>query len=98
MPVALVKLDVFLPEAASLKDRRQVLRSTKDRLRNDFNVSVAELNPDDQQVLWQRATLGICAVAADRHYLEGQLQLAANAALRHLAGQQVSVGPIEFLD
>lgn len=95
MAVALVQLDVFLPAAASLKDRRQALRSTKDRLRHEFNVSVAELNPED---VWQHATLGICAVAGDARYLEGQLQLAANAAVRHLAGQQVSVGAIEFLD
>ena len=63
MPVGVLQLEIFLPEAASLKDRRQVVRSVKDRLRHRFNGSVAEL--DTERDLGQRATLGIAAIAAD---------------------------------
>jgi uncharacterized protein YlxP (DUF503 family) len=44
MPVGLLTLELHLPEAQSLKDKRQVLRSLKDRLRRHFNVAVAELD------------------------------------------------------
>ncbi|MGH9394656.1 MAG: DUF503 domain-containing protein, partial [Terriglobales bacterium] len=69
MPIAVVELEIVIPMAASLKDRRQIVRSLKDRLRHDFNVSVAELDPDAD--LWQRATIGICAIANDAVYLRG---------------------------
>ncbi len=44
MPVGLLTLEIELPEAHSLKDKRQVLRSLKDRLKHRFNVAVAELD------------------------------------------------------
>ena len=53
MPVGLLTLELHIPDAQSLKDKRQVLRSLKDRLRAHFNVSVAEL---DASGLWTRAT------------------------------------------
>ena len=56
MPIAYLNLELRIEGAQSLKDRRQVLRSLKDRLRSRFNVSVAEMNPSD---LWQSATLGL---------------------------------------
>jgi uncharacterized protein len=96
MPVGVVQLEIVLPEAASLKDRRQVVRSLKDRLRQRFNVSVAEL--DQTRDLWQRATIGLCAISADRAYLEGLLTQAAEAAIRMLPGQEVIASPIEILD
>ncbi len=44
MPVGLLTLELHIPDAQSLKDKRQVLRSLKDRLRGHFNVAVAELD------------------------------------------------------
>lgn len=73
MPVALLQIDLHLPHAHSLKDKRMVVRSVKDRLRKRFNVSVSEL---DHQDLWQRAEIGIASVGPDLHYLEDQLKLA----------------------
>ncbi|MGH9481740.1 MAG: DUF503 domain-containing protein [Terriglobales bacterium] len=96
MPVGLVQLEIHLPESGSLKDRRQVVRSLKDQLRHRFNVSVAEL--DAERDLWQRATIGIAAIAADHTYLRGLLAQAGEAALRILAGQQATLGAIEILD
>ena len=56
MPIGLLTLEIHLPESHSLKDKRQVLRSLKDRLRGKFNVAVAELDGQDS---WQRAVVGI---------------------------------------
>ena len=66
MPIAHLTLELRIEGAQSLKDRRQVLRSLKDRLRSSFNVSVAEIDPTD---LWQSATLGVVAISSSRHYL-----------------------------
>ncbi|HEY8056995.1 MAG TPA: DUF503 domain-containing protein [Terriglobales bacterium] len=95
MAVGWVRLDIVLPEAASLKDRRQVVRSVRDRLRQQFNVSVAEL--DEEKDLWQRASLGIAAINGDTQYLAGQLEKAAAAAERMLVGQDVRRGAVEIL-
>ena len=51
MPVGLLTLELHLPDAQSLKDKRQVLRSLKDKLRAHFNVAVAELDFEDT---WHR--------------------------------------------
>ena len=57
--VGLLSVELFLPDAQSLKDKRMVLRQVKDRLRK-FNVSVAEV---EHQQLWQRAGLGIVSIS-----------------------------------
>lgn len=95
MAVGLIKISVHLPESASLKDRRQVIRSVKDRLHHRFNLSIAEM---DETSLWQRAELAMVAVGADRGYVDGQLMRAADAALELLRGQDVRLGEIEWLD
>ena len=53
-------VELFIPMAHSLKDKRQVLQSLKSRLRDKFNVSVAEVG---DQELWQKAILGLACVA-----------------------------------
>ena len=57
-------LDLLVLDSASLKDKRQVVRSLKDSIRGRFNVSVAEV---DHQDLWRRATLGVAVVSGDHH-------------------------------
>jgi uncharacterized protein YlxP (DUF503 family) len=71
MPIGKITLELEIPHAQSLKDRRQVVRSVKDKLRRHFNVSVAEL---DEAVVWNRATLGLVAISASRPYLQGQFE------------------------
>ncbi len=70
MPVAKLTIELEIPAAQSLKDRRQVLRSIKDKLRHGFNLSVAEL---DEGIVWNRATLGIAAISSSTSYLTGQM-------------------------
>ena len=79
MPVAQLTLELRIEHAHSLKDRRQVVRSLKDQLRQGFNVSVAEL---DEAVTWQSATIGIAAISASRDYLRGQVEELERAASR----------------
>jgi len=81
MPVAHLTLEIRIEHAQSLKDRRQVVRSLKDQLRQGFNVSVAEM---DEAVTWQSATLGIVAVSRSRDYLHGLIEEVERAARRIL--------------
>jgi hypothetical protein len=71
MPIAKLTVEIAIPHAQSIKDRRQVVRSMKDRLRHGFNVSVAEL---DDASLWNRATLGVAAISNSADYLAGQMR------------------------
>jgi uncharacterized protein len=71
MPIGLLTLELHLPEAQSLKDKRQVLRSLKDRLRGHFNVAVAEL---DFQETWQRSVVGVVTLANEEQHVEESLQ------------------------
>ena len=61
MRAALCSFDLRIPGCSSLKEKRHVVQSLKDRLRNKFNVSVAEI---DHQDTWQRATLAAVTVAS----------------------------------
>jgi len=65
--------------AQSIKDRRQAVRSMKDRLRTSFNVSVAEL---DAAELWNRATIGVVGISNSRDYLDGLMKNVERAATR----------------
>lgn len=71
MPIAYLTLELRIEGAHSLKDKRQVVRSVKDRLRNSFNISIAEIEATD---LWQRATLGVVSISDSRDYLQGLMQ------------------------
>jgi len=57
MNIGVCKVKLRLPENLSLKGKRRVLKSITARVRNKFNVSVAEIDDND---LWQLSTLGIC--------------------------------------
>lgn len=70
MLVGTMLLDLFLPAAASLKDKRMILKSFKAKIRNQFNVSVAEVGFQDK---WQRSTLGIAVVANERRFIDEML-------------------------
>jgi len=77
MVVGLLTLDIHLSYAHSLKDKRQVLRKLKERLRARFNVAVAEL---DHQETWQRAQLGVLSLSNDKLHLAQVLEAAAAEA------------------
>lgn len=81
MPVAQLTLEVRIEHAQSLKDRRQVVRSVKDQLKQGFNVSVAEM---DDAKSWQSATISVVAVSRSRDYLHGLIEEVERAARRML--------------
>lgn len=87
MPIGLLTLEIHIPDARSLKDKRQVLRSLKERLRSRFNVAVAEL---DHQDTWQRSQIGIVTLSYDQAHLEQSLQAVFDEAEQQLGRDLVS--------
>jgi hypothetical protein len=83
MPIATLTIELAIEHAQSLKDRRQAVRSLKDKLRHGFNISVAEL---DEALVWNRATLGIAAISGSPAYLSGQLREVEEAVRRLSTG------------
>ncbi|MEW5978554.1 MAG: DUF503 domain-containing protein [Acidobacteriota bacterium] len=92
MNIGLLTLEIFIPDAHSLKEKRVVLRSLKDRLRR-FNISIAEA---DHQDLWQRSTLGIVSISSDQEILEKTLQ-AVLAESEEILERNLSRYEIEYL-
>ena len=78
--VGLVHLTFRVAQATSLKDKRRVLKSFKDRLARRHNVSIAEVEGQDHH---RHAVLAVSMVGADRRYIEGALQKIINAAAMH---------------
>jgi uncharacterized protein YlxP (DUF503 family) len=97
MAVIALRLELVIEQAHSLKDRRQVVRSLKDKLRHGFNISVAEL---DEAITWQSATIGVAAVSNSRDYLSGLMRQVENAAVRiaNDLGAQVADSWCTFLE
>lgn len=80
MIVGIATWELHLNGCTSLKDKRRVVKSLKDRLHNRFNVSVAETDHHDRK---QRAELSCCVVAADRRHAESVLSAADNFVAAH---------------
>ncbi len=74
MVVGLLSVELYLPGARSLKDKRMVLRRIKDRVRK-FNVAVAEVDHHD---LWQRAGLGFVTIATTNDHADRELAAVAD--------------------
>ena len=68
--IVLVSLELFIPHARSLKDRRSAVRGLADQLRSRFNASVSEYGYQDK---WQRAMIGVCMLSGDRRKLESDM-------------------------
>ena len=92
MHIGLLTLEIFIPEAHSLKEKRYVLRSLKDRLRK-FNISIAECRHQD---LWQRSTLGVVSISSDHQVLEQTLNAIVEETERIIDGS-LSSYQIEYL-
>lgn len=65
MVLSLMQVELRIPENRSLKGKRMILRSIKDRVRNKFNVSISEIDNHD---LWENATIGVAFVGTDQNY------------------------------
>ena len=79
MPVAQLTLELRMEMSHSLKDKRQVVRSLKDKLRHRFNIAVAEV---EETELWQRATVAAVSVSSSRQYLGGLMREVEEAATK----------------
>jgi uncharacterized protein YlxP (DUF503 family) len=94
--IAFLTLEIRVEGAHSLKDKRQVVRSLKDRLRAHFNVAVSELDHND---LWQRATVGVVSISDSRDYLDGLMAKVEREANRvcNNNGGEVTDAFVEYL-
>lgn len=93
MEVALLTIDLHIPYAHSLKEKREVVRQLKDRLRAKFNVSVAEVDFND---MWQRAQIAVVTVNADHVFLEKMISAIEREVEHILAGNSFEF-QVEFL-
>ena len=70
MTIGVLQLEIGIPDAMSLKDKRRVVKSLKDRIAHGHNVSIAEVGALDEH---RRSILGIAMVSNDARYVESQL-------------------------
>lgn len=75
MFVGICQVELFIPESGSLKSKRFILKSLKTRLRNKFNVAVAEVGSNDK---WQRAVIGMSTVSNDKKLIESTFNQVLN--------------------
>jgi uncharacterized protein YlxP (DUF503 family) len=92
MPIGVLTLEIELPYAHSLKEKRAVLQKMRDRLRARFNVALAEL---DHQDVWQHATLGVVSISNSQALLESTLRQVLEESEKIL-GQDVPSHELEF--
>jgi len=67
MIVAVIRIELFIPESGSLKTKRFAVKSIKERLKSRYNVSVAEIDNNDK---WQRSSLGVAIVTNDSTHMD----------------------------
>ena len=77
MTIGLLKLDLSVPGSRSLKDKRRVVKSLKERMRNRYNCSVAEIGHKDH---WTFCQLAVCVVGDDSQFVNTQLNEIARFA------------------
>ena len=92
--IGLLTVELHFPEAQSLKMKRMVVKSIKDRLRRKFNVSIAETGYLD---LWQRSELAVVSVSGERPLLESQLE-AVTRELESGFGSELVKTSFELID
>jgi uncharacterized protein len=94
MIIGILQIVLYLPESHSLKEKRQIVKSIKDKVHHRFNVAIAEIGDLD---LWQKARLGVCSLGNDRRQVNGRLDQVTNFVER----MQVAVDmdfQIELMD
>ena len=91
--VGVVTLELRLDNAHSLKEKRHVVESLKDRLRHKFNVAVAEI---EYQELWQRSAVAAVTVSSDRVHAEKVLRAVEEEAAA-LLGAELTGATVEWL-
>jgi uncharacterized protein YlxP (DUF503 family) len=92
MVVGLLSIELHIPGARSLKDKRMIVRGVKDRIKK-FNVAVAEVEYQD---LWQRCGLGVVTVSTDEKHADQELAAVVNE-IERLEPGLISRTEVEFL-
>lgn len=87
MVVGVLTLELFMAEASSLKSKRRILKSLLDKMKSRFNVSVAEVDKQDQ---WQHSTVGVTCVTNDASHAHKMM----SAVVRYVE----ALGTVEILD
>lgn len=75
MRIGSLEVKLFIGQAGSLKEKRRIVKSLKDSIRNKFNASVAEVDSLDK---WQSAVIGVAVVGNDHTHLESSLTKVVN--------------------
>jgi uncharacterized protein YlxP (DUF503 family) len=89
MYAAALRVELRIPEARSLKEKRRVLQSVVSELRNRMSLSVAEIDHHDE---WQRSTVGVAIVAGGNTDLENRI-----AAVKRMLGERVDLELLEIV-
>ena len=92
MVVALLSLELFIPGAQSLKEKRMVVRRLKDRLAK-FNVAISEV---EHQNLWQRCGMAVVTVSTDQQHANRELMAVADE-IERLEPGLITRSELEFL-
>ena len=89
MPIGKLTIELSIPHAQSLKDRRQVVRSLKDKLRHAFNLSVAEMN--EGGTIWNQATVCVAVISSSTQSVQQHLEAIDEAAQRIAVGLSAEI-------
>ena len=91
--VAVGTVELHLPEVHSLKEKRHILKGIKERVRHQFNVSIAEVDHHDT---WQRAALAVACVSDDSRHANEVISKTVNFIESVAEGRVIDVS-IEIL-
>ena len=94
MNAGICRIKLHLPDSRSLKDKRRVVKSIVSRLRNQYNISVAEV---DDQDLWQLATLGIACVSNHNQHVDETLSKVMNFIVSNYSELEIVDHQVEIL-
>ena len=84
MTLGLLSIELYLPTAHSLKEKRSILRKVIDRIRHRHNVSIAEVGNND---IWQRASIAVSMVSNDSSFVDSALAKILAEIERNLDGE-----------
>ncbi|MBC8164850.1 MAG: DUF503 domain-containing protein [Bryobacteraceae bacterium] len=92
--IGVLTMELRIEESHSLKEKRHVVSSLKEKLRHKFNVSIAEIEYQD---LWQRSVLAAVTVSSDHGHAESVLQAVEREAVV-LAGPMLVSVAVEWIE
>jgi uncharacterized protein YlxP (DUF503 family) len=94
MNTGVCKIKLHIPQSQSLKQKRSVIKSITTRLRNQFNISISEV---DDQDLWQIATLGISCVSNNSNHIDEMLTRVVNYITQNYPELEIVEQEIEII-